>query len=108
MVYSTLNLGSLLYQPSTSPFQIKNTHTDYLSLLYKGLIVSGSNDTTICVWDPDVPKDPLYVLVGHQENVCALTVTQSGDIVSGSWDKYATGFIFLNFWRVLLSWDVVR
>ncbi|RIA79278.1 WD40-repeat-containing domain protein [Glomus cerebriforme] len=53
----------------------------------KGLIVSGSSDKTINVFDPENAQDPIYSLIGHSDNVCALDVTPSGYIVSGSWDK---------------------
>ncbi|KAI8372759.1 WD40-repeat-containing domain protein [Radiomyces spectabilis] len=33
------------------------------------------------------PHEPLYTLIGHTANVCALAVTPTGHIVSGSWDK---------------------
>ncbi|KAI9261202.1 WD40-repeat-containing domain protein [Helicostylum pulchrum] len=51
-----------------------------------GLIVSGGSDKIINVYDPNRPDEPRYTLIGHSENVCALTTTPSGHIVSGSWD----------------------
>uniref|UniRef100_U9TKA7 Phospholipase A-2-activating protein n=1 Tax=Rhizophagus irregularis (strain DAOM 181602 / DAOM 197198 / MUCL 43194) TaxID=747089 RepID=U9TKA7_RHIID len=53
----------------------------------KGLVVSGSSDKTINVFDLENAQDPIYSLIGHSDNVCALDVTPSGYIVSGSWDK---------------------
>lgn len=53
----------------------------------EGLIVSSGSDKLINVYNPSQPGEPLYTLVGHTENVCALDVTPSGYIVSGSWDK---------------------
>lgn len=36
-----------------------------------------------------VSSTPRYTLIGHQENVCALSVYNGGEyIVSGSWDTY--------------------
>jgi phospholipase A-2-activating protein len=56
-------------------------------LISIGLIVSSGSDKTINVYDVEQPGDPVYTLVGHTENVCSLSVTPSGDIISGSWDK---------------------
>ncbi|CAI2193170.1 1527_t:CDS:10, partial [Funneliformis geosporum] len=55
----------------------------------KGLIISGSSDKIINVFDLDNAQDPIYSLIGHSDNVCALDITPSGHIVSGSWDKTA-------------------
>ncbi|KAI8374947.1 WD40-repeat-containing domain protein [Choanephora cucurbitarum] len=55
----------------------------------QGLIVSAGSDKLIHVYDPHQPQEPRYVLVGHTENVCALTTTPSGHFVSGSWDNKA-------------------
>ncbi|KAL0077581.1 WD40-repeat-containing domain protein [Phycomyces blakesleeanus] len=54
-----------------------------------GLFVSGGSDKLINICDPSQTASPLYTLVGHTENVCALDVSPGGDIVSGSWDKKA-------------------
>ncbi|CAG8838329.1 3928_t:CDS:2, partial [Racocetra persica] len=54
-----------------------------------GLVISGSSDKTINVFDIQNPQEPAYSLIGHSDNVCALDVTPSGFIVSGSWDKTA-------------------
>ncbi|KAJ3164834.1 hypothetical protein HDU88_005046 [Geranomyces variabilis] len=51
-----------------------------------GLIASGGSDKTIQVFDPKSPAEPIRVLAGHTENVCVLTTTPQGDILSGSWD----------------------
>ena len=50
-----------------------------------GLIVSGGQDTTIQVWDPSQPDEPVYILLGHTGNVCSLS-TQGNQIISTSWD----------------------
>ncbi|CAG8434421.1 1374_t:CDS:10 [Diversispora eburnea] len=54
-----------------------------------GLIISGSNDKTINVFDIEASHEPIRTLIGHTGNVCSLDVTPSGFIVSGSWDKTA-------------------
>ncbi|CAG8468092.1 11364_t:CDS:10, partial [Acaulospora colombiana] len=56
-----------------------------------GLIVSGSSDKVINVYDIDKSQDPVYTLFGHKDNICALDVTPSGYIVSGSWDNNQIG-----------------
>jgi len=53
-----------------------------------GLIVSGSSDKIIYIWDVENAGDPIFSLIDHTDNVCALDITPSGYIVSGSWDKY--------------------
>ncbi|KAJ3022552.1 hypothetical protein HKX48_005870 [Thoreauomyces humboldtii] len=63
-----------------------------------GLILSGGSDKTIQAFDPKAPGDALYTLVGHTENVCALTAAPNGDIISGSWDFTA------KVWR---DWECV-
>ncbi len=55
----------------------------------RGLILSGGQDKLINVFDPVNPDAPLYTLVGHEGNVCALAVEGSDTICSGSWDKSA-------------------
>ncbi|KAI8913552.1 WD40-repeat-containing domain protein, partial [Gorgonomyces haynaldii] len=52
-----------------------------------GLVVSGGQDKLIYCFDPFDPT-PIYTLVGHTDNICALH--GHGDtIISGSWDKTA-------------------
>ncbi|KAJ3052219.1 hypothetical protein HK097_006687 [Rhizophlyctis rosea] len=51
-----------------------------------GLIVSGGADKIIYAFDPLDPSTPLYSLIGHDNNVCALTAGINGDVISGSWD----------------------
>ncbi|KAG9097450.1 hypothetical protein FRC06_007543 [Ceratobasidium sp. 370] len=66
-----------------------------------GYLVAGGQDTVINVFDlshPDGAKEPVYMLLGHRENVCALDSTPSGTIVSGSWDS--TARVWKNFQQV--------
>ncbi|KAJ3183566.1 hypothetical protein HDU85_001995 [Gaertneriomyces sp. JEL0708] len=60
-----------------------------------GLVVSGSSDKTIQVFDPSHPEKALYTLLGHESNVCALAVAPNCDILSGSWDY--TAKVWRNF-----------
>ena len=56
----------------------------------KGLLISGGADARICIGPPEQSNSPLYVLMGHDENVCALDVVPDSElIISGSWDKTA-------------------
>ncbi|KAI0006182.1 WD40-repeat-containing domain protein [Russula compacta] len=62
----------------------------------QGYIVVGSQDSTINIWaiGPS-QEEPLYTLLGHSDNVCALHVGGDGTIISGSWDK--TAKVWRNF-----------
>lgn len=57
----------------------------------QGYAVVGGQDTVVNIFalGPAQKEDPEYSLVGHTDNVCALDVSQSGTIISGSWDKTA-------------------
>lgn len=57
----------------------------------QGYAVVGGQDTVVNIFalGPAQKEDPEYSLVGHTDNVCALNVSQSGTIISGSWDKTA-------------------
>jgi phospholipase A-2-activating protein len=54
-----------------------------------GLVVSAGNDKIIYTFDPMQPKDYVYKLEGHTDNICTLAISPSGEIISGSWDKTA-------------------
>ncbi|KAI0306420.1 phospholipase A-2-activating protein [Multifurca ochricompacta] len=70
----------------------------------RGYIVTGSQDSTINIWAIEPTREePLYTLLGHSENVCALHVGGDGTIISGSWDK--TAKVWTNF--QLSVWAVV-
>ncbi|ORY85101.1 WD40-repeat-containing domain protein [Protomyces lactucae-debilis] len=49
------------------------------------LIISGGQDSIIYVVEQG-QTEPMYTLVGHTSNVCALAVGPDGLIISGSWD----------------------
>ncbi len=58
----------------------------------EGLVATGSRDGLIDLRSPkSTPeKDPVAVLIGHANNVCALDVSEDGKfLVSGSWDMSA-------------------
>lgn len=73
------------------------------------IFASGGNDKVICVWDATVDSiddgnnnnnnnnndanndsdNPINYMIGHENTVSTLSTTVEGDIISGSWDKYA-------------------
>jgi phospholipase A-2-activating protein len=58
--------------------------------LHAGYIVTGGQDSIINIWEIGQSREePLYTLLGHSDNVCALHVGGDGTIISGSWDKCA-------------------
>jgi hypothetical protein len=58
-------------------------------VFYSGYIVTGGQDSIINIWSIEPSREePLYTLLGHSDNVCALHVGGDSTIVSGSWDKY--------------------
>ncbi|KAK0062786.1 phospholipase A-2-activating protein [Biomphalaria pfeifferi] len=59
----------------------------------QGLIVTGSNDKTILAYIPGSPE-PVFKLIGHAGNVCALASGMFGFLLSGSWDT--TARVWLN------------
>lgn len=62
----------------------------------RGYAVTGGQDTVINVFSLEhVKEDPDFTLLGHTENVCALTATAGGTIISGSWDR--TAKVWKNF-----------
>jgi WD40 repeat protein len=61
----------------------------YNEVLLSGHIVTGGQDSIINIWTIGQSREePLYTLLGHSDNVCALHVAGDGTIISGSWDKY--------------------
>ncbi|KAI9466370.1 WD40-repeat-containing domain protein [Lactarius psammicola] len=56
----------------------------------QGYIVTGGQDSIINIWSIEPSREePLYTLLGHSDNVCALHVGGDSTIISGSWDKSA-------------------
>ncbi|KAI9446298.1 WD40-repeat-containing domain protein [Lactarius indigo] len=56
----------------------------------QGYIVTGGQDSIINIWSIEPGREePLYTLLGHSDNVCALHVGGNGTIISGSWDRSA-------------------
>lgn len=55
-----------------------------------GYAVVGGQDTVINIFalDSGSKEDPEFTLIGHSDNVCALSVNSDDTIISGSWDKY--------------------
>lgn len=63
-------------------------HVSLTAALHPGYIVTGGQDSIINIWEIGTNRDePLYTLLGHSDNVCALHVGVDGTIISGSWDK---------------------
>ena len=61
--------------------------------LFAGYIVTGGQDSVINIWEIGHHREePLYSLLGHSDNVCALHVGGNDSIISGSWDKCALLF----------------
>ncbi|KAJ3069229.1 hypothetical protein HDU98_007711 [Podochytrium sp. JEL0797] len=99
---------------STNPaFALTSTYTGHShfvnSLLYikptpefpEGLIASGSADKSINVFDPRNDTEPVFTLLGHTDNISALTFDEAtGGIISGSWDK--TVKLWIN-WECVLT-----
>jgi len=56
-----------------------------LTVLQNGILVSGSLDNTIKIWNPTTGA-LIQTLTGHTNPVKALTVLQNGNLVSGSED----------------------
>lgn len=88
---NTLSTPWLFYhQRLLSPMvsvHIENLCQDTDRLVLLGLVASGGSDRMVYVYEPTDTKEALYTLVGHSENVCCLTTSPGGDIISGSWDK---------------------
>ncbi|KAI6045574.1 WD40-repeat-containing domain protein [Pisolithus marmoratus] len=63
----------------------------------RGFIVVGGQDMVVNIFSLDSSNkdDPEYTLVGHSDNVCSLSVSPEGTIISGSWDK--TAKVWKNF-----------
>ncbi|KAK7485283.1 hypothetical protein BaRGS_00023534 [Batillaria attramentaria] len=58
-----------------------------------GLVVTGSNDSTILMFEPG-QLEAVHKLTGHSNTVCALAAGKFGFLLSGSWDK--TAKVWLN------------
>jgi WD40 repeat protein len=67
---------------------LTRARTSHTEVPHLGYIVTGGQDSIVNIW-PIGPsrEEPLYTLLGHSDNVCALHVGGDGTIISGSWDK---------------------
>jgi len=69
-------------------YALARLHVSLTAVLHPGYIVAGGQDSIINIWAIGTNRDePLYTLLGHSDNVCALDVGVDGTIISGSWDK---------------------
>nr|VZI00434.1 unnamed protein product [Spirometra erinaceieuropaei] len=78
--------------------KVYSNHTNYVSavtympsssLFPHGLILTASNDRIIRAFNEADCSEPVFVLHGHTEPVCALAANDEGLIFSGSWDSTA-------------------
>lgn len=99
---STVVKWSAVLDNSESPVWVPSLtlteHTHFVNALTfvppseqfpNGLIVSAGSDKTILVYDASNPLLPIFMLIGHESNVCSLGTTKAGNILSGSWDYTA-------------------
>jgi WD40 repeat protein len=79
-------------------------HTNYvfaLTLLPNGLLISGSLDTKILIWD--ITKTaPLYTLTGHTNTIRALVVINQEYLASGAQDN------MIKLWSLTSNYTQVR
>jgi len=60
--------------------------------MHLGYAVTAGQDMVINVYRLDSSQEePVYTLIGHEHNVCALHTASDGTIISGSWDRYVIG-----------------
>uniref|UniRef100_A0A0X3QGJ4 Phospholipase A-2-activating protein n=1 Tax=Schistocephalus solidus TaxID=70667 RepID=A0A0X3QGJ4_SCHSO len=78
--------------------KVYSNHTNYVSavtylppssLSPQGLILTASNDRIIRAFNEVDCNEPVFVLHGHTEPVCALAANDEGLVFSGSWDSTA-------------------
>ncbi|XP_060069922.1 phospholipase A-2-activating protein-like [Ylistrum balloti] len=88
--------------PGFREAHVMSGHTNFISSVCylppdgtysHGLILTGSNDSTILAFTLDSPE-PVYKLTGHSNTVCSLASGKFGTLLSGSWDK--TAKVWLN------------
>lgn len=70
-----------------------------------GLLISGGSDKVIYVFDPIQTENVVYRLEGHTENICTLSVTPNGSILSGSWDRHV---VLKGFESLLLNIELLN
>jgi phospholipase A-2-activating protein len=88
-----------IWQRTDSGYVLKSTFTAHQkfvnSVAYiapskdfeNGLVVSGGSDHIVYAFDP-FSCEIAYTLIGHEGNVCCLSTSLNGEIISGSWDRY--------------------
>jgi len=88
-------INSVAYLPPSpeAPQGENATHrcASFSPQVYSGYVVTGGHDSVINIWPIEHSREePLYTLLGHSDNVCALHVGGDGTIISGSWDRCVT------------------
>jgi phospholipase A-2-activating protein len=74
---------------NVSCFPFPDKYGDLPIHVQSAYVFIGSQSSTISLWpmSDTESKQPAHTLIGHKHNVCALDSSDSGLIVSGSWDK---------------------
>jgi WD40 repeat protein len=88
-------INSVAYLPPTPEaphgkdhHMLTRARTSLNEVPHPGYIVTGGQDSIINIWSIEPSREePLYTLLGHSDNVCALHASGDGTIISGSWDK---------------------
>ena len=71
--------------PMSYPRQTSNTNSIYALLSWRGLLLTGSANGEINVWDPYTAQ-LVQQLRGHEEAVSSLCAFEDDYVASGSWD----------------------
>ncbi|CCG84657.1 protein of unknown function [Taphrina deformans PYCC 5710] len=93
-LFSCSRDGTVREWDTTKDTQIEvqqyRTHQGFVNAIayFQDHIISGGQDSVINVVKTGT-AEPVFTLLGHTSNVCALDVCPDGSIISGSWDGTA-------------------